>query len=386
MPIPPSCLELLREMVRIESINATISGRVAPEAELGAYMERVAAGWGLATQRLSVGEDSFNLLVWREANPAAPWLLMESHLDTVGVEGMIGDPFGGRVEQGRLYGRGACDTKGSGAAMLWALRRYAAEGSGPNNVAIVYTVDEEAHKAGVDAFVEQHLPALGWRVRGAIVGEPTMLRPVVASNGVVRWAIRTHGIAAHSSDPTRGRSAIRLMMRVIDALETRYIARLSAAHPLTGPARCSINRIRGGSVINIIPEECEIWIDRRVVPGENPEEVLPEVRRVMEELRGEVPDLAYSMTEPFMDWPLDPAGGEAFFPVVQGVLQDAGLSTELTGVGYGSDGSTLRAAGMLVVILGPGDIAQAHAAEEYLELDQLERAVDVYGRLMRAPL
>ena len=139
-------------------------------------------------------------------------------------------------------------------------------------------------------------------------------------------------------------------------------------------------------MINIIPEECEIWIDRRVVPGENPEEVLPEVQRILEELRAEVPDLVYSMTEPFIDWPLDPAGGEAFFPVVQGVLRDAGLSAELTGVGYGSDGSTLRAAGMPVVILGPGDIAQAHSADEYLELEQLERAIDIYGALMRAML
>jgi acetylornithine deacetylase/succinyl-diaminopimelate desuccinylase-like protein len=211
-----------------------------------------------------------------------------------------------------------------------------------------------------------------------------MLRPVVASNGVVRWSIRTHGIAAHSSDPTRGRSAIRLMMRVMEALETRYIAQLNAAHPLTGPAQCSINIIRGGSVINIIPEECEIWLDRRVVPGENPDDVLPEVRRVLEELRRQVPDLNYSMTQPFIDWPLNPAGGEAFFPVVQGVLLGLGLSAELTGVGYGSDGSTLRVAGIPVVILGPGDIAQAHAAQEYLELDQLERAIDVYGALMRA--
>ncbi len=91
-------------------------------------------------------------MVYQQVDRHAPWLLMESHLDTVGVEGMIGDPFGARVEQGRLYGRGACDTKGSGAAMLWALRQYAAEGSGSNNVAILYTVDEEAHKAGdIDA-------------------------------------------------------------------------------------------------------------------------------------------------------------------------------------------------------------------------------------------
>ncbi len=386
MSMPTSCLELLQEMIAIESINQTISGRAHPEAELGAYLEVVATAWGLGTRRLDVGGGGFNLLVWHEVAPNAPWLLLESHMDTVGVEGMTVDPFHAHIEESRLYGRGACDTKGSGAAMLWALRGYRDNAeSGANNVALLFSVDEEDHKAGVDAFVARHLPVLGWMPRGAIVGEPTQLKPVVAHNGVVRWSIRTHGLAAHSSDPTRGRSAIRMMVQVIEALETQYIARLQAAHPLTGVARCSINIIRGGSVINIIPDECEIWLDRRIVPGEDARQVLPEVERVLENLRAQMPDLSYSMTKPYIDQPLDPAGGEAFFAIVQGVLCQAGLSTELVGVGYGSDGSTLRAAGIPVVLLGPGHIAQAHAADEYLELGQLAQAQDLYGRLMRAP-
>ena len=391
MSTPTSCLELLQEMIAIESINRTISGRMHPEAELGAYLEGVATAWGLGTRLLDVGGGGFNLLVWHEIAPTAPWLLLESHMDTVGVEGMTVDPFHAHVEGGRLYGRGACDTKGSGAAMLWALREYrdnatAAAESGGNNVALLFSVDEEDRKAGIDAFVARHLPALGWMPRGAIVGEPTQVKPGIAHNGVVRWSIRTHGLAAHSSDPTRGRSAIRMMVQVIEALEKQYIARLQAAHPLTGPARCSINIIRGGSVINIIPDECEIWLDRRIVPGEDAHQVLPEVERVLENLRAQMPDLSYSMTEPFIDHALDPAGGEAFFAIVQSVLRQVGLSAELVGVGYGSDGSTLRVAGIPVVLLGPGHIAQAHAADEYLELEQLAQVAEVYLRLMRVAL
>jgi acetylornithine deacetylase/succinyl-diaminopimelate desuccinylase-like protein len=176
-----------------------------------------------------------------------------------------------------------------------------------------------------------------------------------------------------------------MMVRVIEALEDRYIACLGASHPLVGPARCSINLIRGGTAINIIPDLCEISVDRRVVPGEDPYQALPEVRRVLEELRAEMPALVYSVSDPFIDVPLDPAGGEGFFSPVQQTLASLGLPSELGGVPYGTDGSTLGAAGIPVVVLGPGHIARAHTVDEYLELEQLERAIKVYGALMDMP-
>jgi acetylornithine deacetylase len=387
MPTPQTCLELLRGMVAIDSVNATISRRPHPEAALAAYLVNVAGAWGLSAALLPVGsEGSANLLITHEVAAGAPWLLFESHLDTVGLQGMTVPPLEGRVEGGRLYGRGACDTKSSGAAMLWALGRYARGAAGAHNVAILYSVDEEALKAGVEAYVAEQIAGLGWRPAGAIVGEPTMLRPIVAHCGVVRFSVQTHGLAAHSSDPTKGRSAIAMMVRVIEALESRYIARLSASHPLTGPARCAITMIHGGTAVNIVPDLCEIWVDRRVSPGEDPAEVLPAVRRVIEGLRAEAPGLRYTLGEPFLDGPLDPAGGEAFAARVQGALRDLGLDDTLGGVGYGSDGSTLADAGIPVVLLGPGDIAQAHREDEFLEIAQLERAVEVYERLMRLGL
>jgi len=306
-------------------------------------------------------------------------------MDTVGIEGMTVPPLDARVTEGRIYGRGTCDTKGSGAAMLWALAAYARSASQPNNVALLFSVDEEALKTGIEAYAAS-LGDLGFRPAGAIVGEPTQMQPVVAHCGVVRWKILTHGLAAHSSDPTRGRSAIGMMVRVIDAIEERYTARLEAAHPLTGPARCSITMIHGGTAVNVVPDLCEIVLDRRVVPGEDPATVLPEVRRVLDALRAEDPSLAYSMDEPFIDRPLSPAGGEAWTQWVCAVLGEMGMPNEPQGVGYGSDGSTLAEAGIPVVLVGPGDIAQAHSEAEYLEVEQLERAVDVYGRLMRTPL
>lgn len=380
---PTTCEDLLARMVRLDTINGGLSGRIFPERPVAELLEATAIAMGLQTQRLTIDADSYNLLVTHRVRSDAPWLLFESHMDTVGVEGMTIDPFGATVEAGRMYGRGTCDTKSSGAAMLWALRRYAALGDKPRNVAVLFVVDEERSKQGATAFIERHLPALDWRPIGIIVGEPTLCRPVVAHNGCVRWIVRTLGVAAHSSSPENGRSAISMMARAVLAIESRYVAALTASHPMTGKAQCSINVIHGGSAVNIIPDCCEVQIDRRVVPGENPRDVLPAVKAVLDELRSECPELRYEQTEPFIDPPLDPMPSADFAAWISNVLNRAGHDGTQIGVRYGTDASTLASTGVPAVVLGPGDIAQAHTRDEWLALDELDRAVEVYLTLMR---
>ena len=384
---PSSCRSLLQGMVAVDSINEHLSNRRCPEAELGEYLEEICKIFDLSAARLPVDDfGSFNLIVTCRTESDRPWLLFESHMDTVGIEGMTIAPFEAEIDGGRLYGRGSCDTKASGAAMLWALRRYSASGEAVNNIALLFTVDEESTKRGITSFVDRQLHDLQIRPAGAIVGEPTNLRPVVAHCGVARFCIRTHGVAAHSSNPANGRSAIRMMVQVIEALESGYIARLQASHPLIGPAQCSINIIRGGTAINIVPDECEIWIDRRVIPGEDPENVMVNVEKVLAPLGKENPDFSYSFADSRVDFPLDPAGGQRFISSVCDVLSPLGLPNEPVGAGFGSDGSTLARTGIPVVLLGPGDIAQAHSEAEYVELDELDSAVEAYFALMCSSL
>jgi acetylornithine deacetylase len=377
-----TCPDLLRAMVGFETVNSNITGKPDAERALAEYLETRATAMGLATQRLAVAGESFNLLVTHQVDPAAPWLQFESHLDTVSIAGMTVDPLAAKIENGRMYGRGACDTKASGAAMLWALRRYA-QAPGATNIALLFSIDEEVSKGGVKAFTQVQLPHLAWRPVGAIVGEPTMLRPIVAHNGIVRWPIRTRGVAAHSADPSRGSSAISMMVKVIEAIETRYIPSITATHALTGKAQCSINQITGGVASNIIPEHCEIRLDRRVVPGEDSSAVLPAVESVLDELRREHPHVEVAQDQPFLDPPLDPAGGEAFAAVVQRALANMQLPNDFEGAPYGTDASNFDAAGIPAVVLGPGDIAQAHTHDEWIELDQVDLAVEVYENLMR---
>jgi acetylornithine deacetylase len=378
------CLKELQAMVRCDTVNGRISGRADAEIELALRLERRAEELGFQARRLPVSGRSFNLLVSHEAKAGAPWILFESHLDTVSADGMTIEPFAARFEGGRIWGRGACDTKGSGAAMLWALKRYADHGRGEVNGAILYSLDEEIGKDGIRAFVERHASAVGFRPIGAVVGEPTRLRPVVAHTGVQRWQIRTRGVAAHSSDPSRGKSAISAMVKVIEALEGRYIPQLKASHPMTGKAQASINVIRGGTQQNIIPESCEITIDRRVVPGEDPAAIQPAVEAVLDALRREHPGLEVEQGPAWSSPPLDPAAGAAFAPIVQRALGALGLPAGLEGVLYCTDACDLAAAGIPAVVLGPGDIAQAHTKDEWLEAAQLFGALDVYQAVLES--
>jgi acetylornithine deacetylase len=373
-------------MVGFDTVNANVSGRPFPERELAQFLESQASALAFEATRFAMGESDFNLMVCCRTNTGSPWLLFESHLDTVSTEGMSVEPFAGRIRDGRIYGRGACDTKGSGAAMLWALRRYAERAKRPNNIAVLYTVDEEIGKTGARAFVARHLPSLGFRPAGVIVGEPTLMRPVVAHNGVVRWTVRTHGTAAHSADPSKGRSAISMMVKVIELLESRYIPALSASHPLTGKAQCSINMIRGGVQVNIISESCEIQVDRRVVPGEDANAVLPAVEALLQELCRQEPRISVSQHATLVDPPLDPLGSEAFINSVGWVLRQMDMPAQGSGVGYATNASTFANAGIPAVVLGPGSIAQAHSCDEWLDLDQLHEAVEVYLHLMCSPL
>jgi len=382
-PEPTSCEALLAGMVGIDTVNGNVSGRPQAEAELAIYLESMATRWGLATRRLELPCGAWNLLVWHEVEATAPWLLFESHMDTVSVAGMTVDPFAAEVRDGRMFGRGACDTKGTGAAMLWSLRRYACEPGG-NNVSLLFATDEEITKVGIRTFAAEQFPALPWRPIGAVVGEPTRLRPIVAHNGIVRWQIHTEGIAAHAADPDLGRSAISMMMRVVDVIESQYAPGLDRTHRLTGKAQCTVNIIRGGVQVNVVPEQCTIDLDRRVVPGEDVDGVLPAVESVLESLRGADGSLHITQGEPYTDAPLDPEGGAAFIDGVRQVLRNHGVDDTPCGAKYATDASQLAEVGIPVVVTGPGDIAQAHTKNEWIELSQLALGVEVYGDLMRA--
>lgn len=382
--LPDTAEALLQQMVRIDTVNGAISGRPRAEEPLCDYLEAIAKLAGFSTQRITVENRCENLMLRFEVAPDKPWVMFESHMDTVTVDGMTIDPFGAEIRDGRLWGRGSCDTKGTGATMFWAMREYAAGSDQPNNIALTFTVDEEICMAGVRGLIK-HFPKLGFRPRGVIVGEPTMLKPIVAHNGCVRWRIVTKGVAAHSANPSLGRSAISDMVRVIDELEGSYIPGLSASHPLTGKAQCSVNIIRGGVQENVIPESCEIAIDRRVVPGEDAHAVLSAVEAHLDKVRARVPVIDVRISDSMIFPPMSDKHNAKVLTSVQAALRSLGLPVDPTGVPFATDGGDLDHAGIPAVVIGPGDIAQAHTKDEWIALDQIPKGVAAYLAMMRAP-
>src|SRR6478609_861169 len=375
--IPQSPEELLAQMVAFDTVNPEYGGPAGGEARLAAHLETLAAAWGLQSRRYEVSEGRFNLLISCEATPGAEWLLLESHLDTVGVAGMTVPPFELTARGDRLHARGACDTKGSGAAMLWALKTYAAEADRPRHAGVLFSIDEETRMTGAQSFAAFSLRDFP-RLRGIIVGEPTRLRPVVAHNGAFRWRSITRGVAAHSADPSKGRSAIAAMLPVIAALEAKFIPLARSEFPLTGRAAASINYIRGGSAVNIIPDSCEILCDRRLVPGEDAAQVLAERDAALV-------GLVVEHDEQYLAPPLPPGNSAALHAWMKPALLAAGLDASAAGAPYATNASHYAASGAPVLVLGPGDIAQAHTKDEWLDRSQLRAAVVLYGAMLRLP-
>jgi len=364
-------------MVSFETVNPEFGGPAGGEARLAAHLETLAAAWGLQSRRYPVSAGQFNLLISCEAGPGAEWLLFESHLDTVGTAGMTVPPFELTARDGRLHARGACDTKGSGAAMLWTLKTYATASDRPRHAGVLFSVDEETRMTGAQSFAAGPLRDFA-RLRGIVVGEPTGLRPVVAHNGALRWRSVTRGVAAHSADPAKGRSAIAAMLPVIAALEAKFIPLARREFPLTGRAAASINFIRGGSAVNIIPDHCEILCDRRLVPGED-------VAQVLAERDAALAGLAVEHDEQYLAPPLPPGNSAALHAWMQPALLAAGLDASAAGAPYATNASHYAASGAPVLVLGPGDIAQAHTKDEWLDRAQLLAAVGLYGAMLRLP-
>jgi acetylornithine deacetylase len=380
MNTPATLEELLAQMVSFDTVNPLTGGPKDGEEKLAAHLETLAKAWGLQTRRGAVPGHSTgarNLIITCEPVPAGEWLMFESHLDTVSVAGMTIAPHGGKIEGGRLWGRGACDTKGSGAAMLWALKEYARDAKRPRNAALAFIVDEEIRMTGAQAFAQAELKEFLPKLRGVIVGEPTLLKPIVAHNGVIRWRTITRGRAAHSSIPSKGASAISAMLKVVEALESKYVPTVTRSHPLTGQAAASVNIIRGGSAANIIPAYCEIECDRRTVPGETAEQVLAARDAV---LAGQAVEHDSLYVVPAMDDAL----GRDFHRRISPVLTRHGCDATGRGAPYVTDASHYSAAGAPTIVFGPGDLSQAHTKDEWIALDQLRTASAVYLDLLRA--
>jgi acetylornithine deacetylase len=371
---------LLRDLVALPSVNPM--GRPLPgdgvfEHQVTAYLEDFFRDLGVPFERQTIAPLRENIVARWESPGARRTLLLEAHQDTVPTDNMTIDPFGAKIEGGRLYGRGACDIKGGMAAMLATFARLVHDKpAGALNVILACTVDEEHTFLGVQRLVRE-----GVRADLAVIAEPTQLQIVNAHKGIVRWHLETEGRSCHSSDPGKGINAIYRMAHVLPAVEAfADWLRTSRQDPLLGSPTLSVGRIEGGTSVNTVPDRCRIEIDRRVIPGEDPLAAPDQLTAFL--TKRLPPMLTITCSEPCLHAPaLSPAGAENFVAELGRAIDAVRGSHPVSAVPYCTDASTIAAAGIPAVVFGPGDIAQAHTCDEWVPLDEVEQASEILYRL-----
>lgn len=376
---PSPVVQTLASLVRLNSVNPNYRGGPG-EREIATWIRRFFEQRGIEVWEQEALPNRPNVIARLRGRDPSRRIILEAHMDTVSVQGMTISPFDPRIDDGKLFGRGSCDTKAGLASMMHAMASLQDDGiQPPCDVWLAAVIDEEFAFRGVVKLCNDLTGD------AAVVAEPTDMRAVIASKGVLRWRITVRGRAAHSSKPHLGVNAINHMARVILALEEDHRRLAAHVHPLLGPATINVGVIQGGVQVNFVPDTCTIEVDRRLLPGETVAGVLGHYRQVLDELQRKSPTLEAVMEPPMLvDDPLETSAESAPARLASTLLAEMGLAPEPVGVPFGSDASKLSGKGIPSIIVGPGSIDQAHAAVEFVELAQVERAFEFYrGFLQR---
>ncbi len=368
---------LTRELVRVDSRNPSLVAGGPGESAVARTLAEVLRAWGLEVQVAEVAPGRPNVLV-QVGRPAGPRLLFNGHLDVVGVEGMVHAPFDAVEREGRIYGRGAADMKAGVAAMCAAAVRAAAGGL-EGEIAIAAVVDEEYESLGTRTLMER-----GVRADAAIVTEPTSLAIMPAHLGFVWITITLHGRAAHGSRWQIGVDAIRhagLLLAELDRIDSTELP--TRTHALLGRPSVHASLIEGGSGMSTYPDRCTVRIERRTIPGETAQSVETEWRdacaRLAERHRGFRADVDIM----FAQAPSDVSVNAPIVGALEDAMRDERHAVRVEGMTAWTDAALLNAAGIPAICFGPGDIGVAHAAEEYVPTDEIERATAILSRLAR---
>lgn len=337
----------------------------------------------MKVKKLEVLPNRYNIIASYHRGEKYPTILLTTHLDTVDIQGMKIEPFRLIENAGKWYGRGATDAKGQIVAMLIGIQKAFLDEDGklPLNIIFAALVDEEHRHLGVDSIVSSKVV----KADLAIVGEPTELKIAAFHKGSIRFKITTYGKRAHSSTPWNGDNAIDKMADVIQILKTRVRQEVEAiTHPFCGKSAISQNLISGGEQVNIIAGECTIHVDRRLNPHENwqkayshiKETILNEVSKDLKE------DIVWH--EPYLiDPPLSNELQDSSLITLKKIMKNLDHNFEYTGLEFGCDASKIVQMNIPTVVFGAGSIKQAHTNDEWIDSEDLLKAIDIYAYIIR---
>jgi acetylornithine deacetylase len=370
---------LTRELVRIDSRNPSLVSGAPGEAAIARVLAEILGEWGFRVEVQEAAPGRPNVIARvGTPRPGSRTLMFNGHLDVVGIEGMThaawGDPS--TEGQGRIYGRGSSDMKSGVAAMCSAAAR-AADAALEGEVIVTAVVDEEYESIGTRAIIEH-----GVRADAAIVAEPTRLAIMPAHLGFVWIDVTTHGRAAHGSRWDLGVDAIRLaglVLAEIDRIDSDELPKVR--HPLLGRPSVHASLIDGGTGMSTYPDRCTVRIERRTIPGETPEHVRRELEDAVARVAARRSTFRADVAVTFSQAPSDVAVDAPIVRALGDAIRDRGEDVRVEGMTAWTDAALLNAAGIPAICFGPGDIGLAHAAEEYVMIDEIERATEILSRL-----
>ena len=372
-------VHLTESLVAIDSRNPDLVPGGPGEAACATFLADVLSHWGFAVSLQELAPHRSNVLARIGPTGKSP-LILNGHLDVVGIDNMVHEPFNPTVRDGRLYGRGSTDMKSGIASMCVAAARAATRGALHSEIIIAAVCDEEYASLGT-----RTLLADGLHATAAIVTEPTRLAVCPAHRGFAWLRIEFTGRAAHGSRYDLGVDAIRnagLLLAALDHMETYVLP--TREHSLMGRPSVHASMISGGTGWSTYPDGCTLQVERRTVNGETAESVLAEVQALCDALSAERESFRANVTlelfQPASDLSVDAPLTQA----IVSALQNESLASPVEGLSCWTDAALFNAAGIPALCFGPGDIALAHAAEEWVAVREIQHATAVLERVCSA--
>ncbi|WP_214466425.1 M20/M25/M40 family metallo-hydrolase [Microbacterium flavescens] len=395
MPSPSdlgaAAVDLATTLIAIDSVNPSLVPSAEGEAHIASVLAERLEGAGYTVELFPAPSDArrVSVLAQHTGSRSGRTIVLNGHLDTVGVEGMP-QPFAPRIDDGRLTGRGASDMKGGLAGLVVAAERLA-ELDAPGTVIVALVADEEDASVGAET-VLQHLAARGVRMDLCLIGEPTWLDFAAAHRGYSVVEVSLRGKAAHSSQPDEGVDAARATGELLASIaQADEDLRQRSRHPLLPHGSLMATVVRAGSAPFTVAATASVTVERRTVPGEAAADALEEVRALVDTVTARTPGLTaeVTLTHAREAWEADAAGSAAEFTTLLGEALVAAGSRRPDAVGepYWMESALWQAAGVPTVVCGPAG-GGLHAVDEWVEVAQVERyaiaVTDAVGRFLEA--
>jgi len=358
--------EVLIQLVQTDSRNPSMVADAPGEEYIGSVLADLMLEMGLKVTTNELAPGRVNVVGTLPGTGKGRSLILNGHMDTVGVDEME-NPFSGFIEEGRLYGRGSQDMKGSLSAMLGSIKALVDDGiSLAGDVILTAVADEENQSMGTIELVKS------LKADAAIVTEPTDLQVVSAHRGWIWYEVEVEGKAAHGSRFQDGKDAVLLMGRFLVELEKfRAVLIQREGHHLTGPPSIHTSLIKGGSDMCTYPPRCTVSIERRTVSGESEPQVTQEIQRIINKLMEEDPDYSARIKLIAERSALDTDPNSGIMRALKEAYQNQqGKPAQITGAAYWTDAALLAEAGMESVLIGPAG-AGLHSAVEWVDLESV---------------